>query len=110
MSNRIRGSEGSPIESGNTRGVERVRATAAPKAAARGADQPVDSVHITDTARTALTLQSAVANVPDIDTARVERLRLSIEQHKYQANPAKIADRLMSLEGDLLAASQDKKY
>jgi anti-sigma28 factor (negative regulator of flagellin synthesis) len=48
--------------------------------------------------------------VPDVDTARVEQLRLSIEQHKYQANPAKIADRLMSLEGDLLAASQDKKY
>jgi flagellar biosynthesis anti-sigma factor FlgM len=57
-----------------------------------------------------LALQAAVASVPDIDTARVEQLRLSIEQHQYQANPGKIADRLMSLEGDLLAASQDKKY
>jgi flagellar biosynthesis anti-sigma factor FlgM len=110
VSNRIRGTEGSPIESGNTRGVERVRAAVSSKSVARGTDQPTDSVHITDTARAVLALQAAVAGVPDVNTARVEQLRLSIEQHKYQANSAKIADRLMSLEGDLLAASQDKKY
>ena len=111
MSNSIKGPEGSPIEGSNTRGVARVRTAASTPPAAQGAPaQLADNVHITDTARALLALQEAVAQAPDMDSARVEQLRLSIEQQKYQPNAARIADRLMSLEGDLLAAGQDKKY
>jgi negative regulator of flagellin synthesis FlgM len=110
VSNRIRGTEGNPVEGNSSRGVERVRAMASPRTVTTGSDQPTDSVHITDTARAVLAMQAAIASVPDVDTARVEQLRLSIDQQKYQVNAGKIADRLMSLEGELLAASQDKKY
>jgi negative regulator of flagellin synthesis FlgM len=111
VSNRIKGPEGSPIEGSNTRNVARVRTAASTPSAAQGSPaERVENVHITDTARALLALQEAVAQAPDMDSARVEQLRLSIEQQQYQPNAARIADRLMSLEGDLLAAGQDKKY
>ena len=110
MSNRIRGPEGSPIEGSNTRGVERVRAAGAVKSAPRADQQLADTVHITDSARAVLALQEAVAAVPDIDAARVAHLQQNIEQHSYNVDAGKIADRLMSLEGDLLAAGQTRKY
>ena len=111
MSNHIKGPEGSPIAGSNTRNVARVRTAASTPPAAQGSPAELaENVHITDTARALLALQDAVAHAPDMDSARVEQLRLSIEQQKYQPNAARIADRLMSLEGDLLAAGQDKKY
>jgi negative regulator of flagellin synthesis FlgM len=114
VSNQIRGTQGSPVDGGSTRGVSRVRSADPAKPAAQGtqggASTPTDSVHITDTARALLALQDAVASSPEINSPRVEQLRLSIEQQTYQPNAARIADRLLSVEGDLQAASQRKKY
>jgi flagellar biosynthesis anti-sigma factor FlgM len=80
------------------------------KPAAAADTQRTDSVHITATARAVLALQEAVSGVPDIDTARVERLQQSIDQQHYTVDAGKIADRLMNLEGDLLSAGQTRKY
>jgi negative regulator of flagellin synthesis FlgM len=110
VTNRIRGPEGNPVDTNSARGVERVRAAASTRPVAH-VDQPGgDSVHITATAHAVLALQEAIAEVPDMDTARVSQLQQRIEQQRYAVDAAKIADRLMSLEGDLLAAGQSKKY
>jgi negative regulator of flagellin synthesis FlgM len=109
VSNRIKGSMGGPIEGGGTRAVERVRGTAATRPASQPADSPTDSVHITESARQLLALQKAIAEVPDVNAARVEQLRAAIEQKTYSVDSGKIADRLLGLEGDLLASSRPGK-
>jgi negative regulator of flagellin synthesis FlgM len=108
---RIKGTEGSPIQGGGTRGVDPVRGVAAARAAvAKTPDAPADDVHITESARQLLGLQQAIAEVPDVNAKRVEELRSAIEQQRYSVNSAKIADRLLQLEGDLQATDQSKQY
>ena len=108
MTNRIKGSDQSAVETGTSRTIERLRPAAAAGSAttAATAASPADSVSITDTARRLAALQDAVASMPEIDAGRVAALSQAIEQGQYSADPRKIADRLLQLERDLAAAGQ----
>ena len=111
VANRIKSTESSTVQSGGSRAVDPLRATTATRGAvAKAPDAPVDSVHITDSARQMLGLQQAINEVPDINAGRVEELRSAIDQQRYTVNPGKIADRLMQLEGDLQATDKSKQY
>jgi hypothetical protein len=75
VNSRIKGSDGSAVERSSGRTVERVRAAAAAGMPAPVTAGATDEVQITASARTLLTLQQALAEVPDVDVQKVERIR-----------------------------------
>jgi flagellar biosynthesis anti-sigma factor FlgM len=112
LTTRIKGSESSPVDSGS-RAIERVqraaRSGAMDKASESGSYTATESVHITDSARQLLALQQAIGDLPEIDQSRVERARSDIEQNHYRSDSVRIADRMLQLESDLMAADQYAK-
>jgi len=108
MTERIKGSDTSAVDSGSSRSVERLRQSAAVPSATAPVAKPADSVNITDTARRLAALQETVAGMPEIDAGRVAALTQAIEQGQYAADPNKIAERLLQLERDLAAVGQRK--
>lgn len=110
VSNRIKATDGSPVSgSSSNRPIEPVRRAAATAASDKPVEAGNDSVHITTSARELLGLQQAIGDLPEIDSARVERLRGDIEQNRYSVDAGKIADRLLQLEDDLAAAQPPAK-
>lgn len=61
---------------------------------------PADKVNLTDSAR-ALQEASRAGDSSPIDTAKVERVRQALAAGTYQVNPERIADSLISLEGQI---------
>jgi len=71
---------------------------------AKGADKPAasgDTVTLTREAAGLLKLEESLADIPDIDSARVAALKSAIADGSYQADPEKIVDRLLSIEKDI---------
>jgi negative regulator of flagellin synthesis FlgM len=112
LTTRIKGSESSPVD-GGSRAIERVQRTArsssADKSSETGSQTSIESVTITDSARQLLALQQTIGDLPDIDQSRVERVRSDIEQNRYSSDSGRIADRMLQLEGDLMAADRYAK-
>lgn len=50
---------------------------------------------LTDTARNLLGLQNTLGNIDDIDLAKVDAIRQSIEDGTYEVDSAKLADNLI---------------
>jgi negative regulator of flagellin synthesis FlgM len=100
---RIKGTDSSPVESGGTRPVERIRRSTPVDSGTAPAGSGTDSVHITDSARQLAGLEQAIREIPDVDTQRVATLQQSIEHGQYQVDAGRIADRLLQLEGDIAA-------
>jgi negative regulator of flagellin synthesis FlgM len=104
MADRIKGLDSSSVGAGSGGAIEQIRASA-PLSTATSAPQPsVDSVNITDSARRLFALAQAVQDAPDVDTARVAELQQAIGNGQYTINPDRIADRLLQMEQDLVAA------
>jgi negative regulator of flagellin synthesis FlgM len=111
VSNRIaKDSDRTSVERSSARGVDRVRAAAASQAPTPPTGSATDSVEITSSARQMLVLQQALSDVPDINAQKVERIRLAIDNQTYRVDSARIADRLMQMDGDLNAATTQRKY
>jgi len=111
VNNRInKDSDRASIERSSARGVDRVRAAALSRAATPPATSATDSVQITPSARQMLGLQQALSDLPDIDVQKVERIKLAIDRQTYKVDAARIADRLMQMDGDLAAATAARKY
>lgn len=110
MPTRIKGTDTSAIDTGKARGLAAPRpGVSGSSAPATTTSRPSDSVSITDAARRLAALQEQIAALPEVDAARVTELRQAIEQGKYKASPGAIADRLLQLERDFAAASQQHK-
>ncbi|MDE2220563.1 MAG: flagellar biosynthesis anti-sigma factor FlgM [Gammaproteobacteria bacterium] len=110
MTNRIKGSDPSAVDTGTSRTIERLRPAApAGSATTPTSAAPADSVNITDAARRLAELRDVVANVPEIDAGRVAALSQAIEQGRFAADPHQIANRLLQLERDLAAAGQRRR-
>lgn len=60
-----------------------------------------DSVELTGTAQLLASFQTDLASIDAVDMAKVESIRQAIAQGTYQIDPQKIADSLLSLEGEL---------
>jgi negative regulator of flagellin synthesis FlgM len=84
--------------------IEQIRASTAVSTATSAPQPGVDSVNITDSARRLLALAQAVQSAPEVDTQRVAELQQSIGSGQYQVQPERIADRLLQMEQDLVAA------
>ncbi len=75
----------------NEGGAEATRRTRAPR----------DEVELTDTAARLKSVEARLAEVPDVDKARVDAIRRRIESGEYQPDPARIARKLAQMERDL---------
>jgi negative regulator of flagellin synthesis FlgM len=60
-----------------------------------------DAVEITDTAAHLKRIEARLADVPDVDQARVDAIRQRIESGEYELDPARVAQKLLRLEQDL---------
>jgi negative regulator of flagellin synthesis FlgM len=89
-------SSGSPIE--------QIRASTAVSTATSAPQPGVDSVNITDSARRLFALAQAVNAFPEVDTQRVAELQQAIGNGQYVIHPDRVADRLLQMEQDLVAA------
>lgn len=64
-----------------------------------------DRVRLTDSAR-ALQEAAKVDEQATVDTKRVEKIRQALADGSYQINPAAIADKMISLEGQIAGVAK----
>ncbi|MEL7310334.1 MAG: flagellar biosynthesis anti-sigma factor FlgM [Pseudomonadota bacterium] len=57
--------------------------------------QPSDTVALTDNARLLARIEAAVADAPDVDSARVEAVKAAIQDGSYQVDDRQIADKIL---------------
>jgi negative regulator of flagellin synthesis FlgM len=97
------GIDNRPVQVSTDRGVKRAKdsADAASSATAAPAATENEGVSITDSARQLAALEQAIGALPDVDNARVAKVRASIADGSYQVAPERIADKLLRVENDL---------
>jgi len=58
----------------------------------------VDTLDLTDKARSLKALEAQIKQSPEVDNKRVAELKQALKDGKYEINPARIADKLLSLD------------
>ncbi len=104
MSSKIGGVDGSSPTAaiGAGRAVQRPPDAATGGAQSSGASSGnEESVQITGAARQLATLEQAVHDTPEVNTARVAQLSSAIEQGTYSVNSQHIADQLVQMDKEL---------
>ena len=66
-----------------------------------GGSSTADTVSITDTANQLTKLETQIAQVPVVDTQRVDETQRLIESNQFDINPERVADKLLSFERQL---------
>jgi len=66
-----------------------------------GRPSTADTVSLTETSSQLRSLENTLAELPVVDTQRVESIRQSIADGSYQVNAARVADQLINLERTL---------
>ena len=66
-----------------------------------GSSAATDSISLTDTASRLQKLESTIAELPVVDTQRVEDIRNAIANGEYEVNPARVAEKMLSLDAEL---------
>lgn len=66
-----------------------------------GRPSTADTVSLTDASARLLELESALAELPVVDTQRVEALQQAIEEGSYEIDARRIADKMLGFESDL---------
>ena len=104
MTGKITGFDQRPVQVANHGTTERTAAKSSAVPENRTAEA-ASSVKLTDSAMQLAALEKALAQVPDVDMDRVQRLRSEIESGDYKVDAQKIATKLMQLERTLAAAA-----
>ena len=104
MTDRIKGLDSSALGASSGSPIEQIRASTAVSNATNAPQPAVDSVNITDSARRLFALAQAVNATPEVDTQRVAALQQEIGNGQYVIHPDRLADRLLQMEQDLVAA------
>lgn len=60
-----------------------------------------DTVSLTDTATRLRGLENTLANLPVVDSQRVEDIQRAIAAGKFEINPERIANKMLDFEGKL---------
>jgi negative regulator of flagellin synthesis FlgM len=76
--------------------------TGAPTAAPQGKSGSQDKVQITALSSQLQAMESSMDNVPVVDSARVEAIKLAISEGRFKINPEVIADSLLATVKDLM--------
>jgi len=108
MNTKIDGVETRPVAVTGGQPVARVRDVATGDEAAASPAGGAD-VSITEGARQLATLEKAIAALPIVDDARVAATSLALEQGRYQADPQRIADRLIRMDYEMSSAGGAEK-
>jgi negative regulator of flagellin synthesis FlgM len=58
----------------------------------------VDTVALTDVATRVKEAEKVLADTPDVDQARVARIKAAIADGSYDVNPSRIADKMLRLD------------
>ena len=90
------------------------RDTAAPRqtrlAAERGAQErgqsttaaaPTDALTLSADASKIISIESKLKHLPEVDEARVERIRAAVAQGDYHIDPRRVAQKFLELDGQL---------
>jgi len=105
VADRIKGLDSSSLGASSSGSpIEQIRASTAVSTATSAPQPSVDSLNITDSARRLFALAQAVQDSPEIDTERVAAQHHAIASGQYTINPDRVADRLLQMEQDLVAA------
>jgi negative regulator of flagellin synthesis FlgM len=105
VTGRIKGLDGSSLGASSSGSpIEQIRASTAVSTATSAPQPGVDSVNITDSARRLFALAQAVQASPEVDTQRIAALQQAIGNGQYVIHPERVADRLLQMEQDLVAA------
>lgn len=105
MAGRIKGLDSSSLGASSSGSpIEQIRTSTAISTATSAPQPSVDSVNITDSARRLFALAQAVHDAPEVDAQRVAALQQAVGNGQYTINPNRIADRLLQMEQDLVAA------
>lgn len=102
MSGKITGFEQRPVQVAGRGATERAKDK--PSDASAAAEPAASHVKLTDSAVQLATLERALAQVPDVDLERVQRLRAEIASGDYKVDAQRIATKLMQLERALATA------
>lgn len=76
--------------------------TNAPTAAPQGKSGAQDKVQITALSSQLQAMESSMGNMPVVDSARVEAIKLAISEGRFKINPEVIADSLLASVKDLM--------
>lgn len=57
-----------------------------------------DTVQLSDAAKALQNVESKLANTPEVDSARIEKLKQDIESGNYQINAERVAEKFLSLD------------
>lgn len=95
------GQGGVDISSTRSRNVSRADKSAEQRAARR-AEVPTDDVRLTDTATSLKQIEARLAQLPDVDRARVEAIRGRLDSGQYQVNASRLATSFLRMERELI--------
>jgi negative regulator of flagellin synthesis FlgM len=99
------GRNGVDITSARSRGPARNERVAEGDKAEAGGRVETSSgstpVRLTDTATNLKQIEARIAELPDVDQARVNAVRQRIESGAYEVNARRLADRVLAFERDL---------
>jgi negative regulator of flagellin synthesis FlgM len=103
MPNEINGFRPQPLDIGDSKGPARPASPSNSKSSGKPVATPAttDTVSLTETAARLRELEAALANAPDVDSARVEALRQAIAEGQYDVDSVHVAEKLVALERDL---------
>ena len=93
------GFENRPVQVGTDKKVSRAGDSATPPAESAAAD--VSPVRITSSARQLAALEPTLQGSAPVNEARVNAIRLAVEEGRYQVNADVVADKLLRVEQEL---------
>lgn len=105
MANDINGINGGRTQSANDKQVQTLRREAATESSTRAQTSNLnssgqDKVSLTDMASRLKSLEQKLAQQPDVDQARVDKVRNAMARGEYRVNPERVADKMMNFESD----------
>lgn len=100
MSIEMKGLDGAKAGRAETgSGAAAVKAATATRVSATAATTPVgDTVRLTDAAQDLSRLEAQVKSAPEVDSRRVEQLRLAVQNGTYKVDTDAIATKLLNFE------------
>ncbi|MBF0469894.1 MAG: flagellar biosynthesis anti-sigma factor FlgM [Gammaproteobacteria bacterium] len=67
-----------------------------------GTPSSIETVSLSDTSVQLRSLENTIANLPVVDTSRVEALKKAIDEGSYQIDSGRVADKMISFERQLM--------
>ena len=89
------------LKGSNGKGVVTDKSPGEASAASASAPQAGDTVTLTNSARSLQLIETAVANAPVVNTAKVAALKQSINSGTYKVNAGQVADKILQFERGL---------